>query len=205
MTRDLNTVGIVLAGGLARRMGGGDKALRVFDGRALLDHALDRVAPQLRAIALNANGDPSRFAAWHLPVIADPVPDHPGPLAGVLAGMRWAQAHFPDVADLLSVPTDTPFLPTDLVARLRAGRGGKAIAVATSAGQSHPVVALWPVALADALEAGLRGGARRIDVWTAEHGVAAVEFSTENGDPFFNINRPEDLDHRSLADLDHRK
>jgi len=196
MDRDPNTVCIVLAGGLARRMGGGDKSLRLFEGRTLLDHVLDRVTPQVHALALNANGDPARFAAWNLPVIADPVTGHPGPLAGVLAGMHWARAHHPGIPDLLSVPTDTPFLPLDLVQRLRSGRGDRAIAVAVSNAQHHPVVALWPVALADALEAALLAGARRIDTWTAEHGVAAVEFATENGDPFFNVNRPEDLDRR---------
>ncbi len=184
---------VVLAGGLARRMGGGDKALVALDGTPLLRHVLDRIAPQVHAVALNANGDPSRFAAWGLPVLPDTVSDHPGPLAGVLAGMRWAQQHYPDADHLLSVPTDTPYLPENLASRLQQGRGGKAIAVATSAGQHHPVVALWPVALADALEAGLRGGARRIDAWTAGHGVAPVDFPFTGIDPFFNVNRPEDL------------
>lgn len=196
MAGDLNMACVVLAGGLARRMGGGDKALRLLDGRTLLDHVLDRVVPQVRAVALNANGDAARFAAWGLPVLADPVPDHPGPLAGVLAGMRWAQAHFPDAEDLLSAPTDTPFLPRDLARRLRDGRGSADIAVAVSAGQHHPVIALWPVRLADALDRDLRAGARRIDRWTASYAVAAVEFSAEEGDPFFNVNRPEDLAHR---------
>ena len=186
-------VAVLLAGGLARRMGGGDKPLRTLAGRPLLDYVLDRVRPQVRAMALNANGDPARFAAWGLPVLADTLADNPGPLAGVLAGMRWAAST--GAADVVSVPTDTPFLPADLVDRLLAARlaAGVPIACAASLGRMHPVVALWPVALADALEAALRGGMRKIDRWTAGQGVTAAEFAAEMGDPFFNANSLEDL------------
>ena len=181
-------------------MGGGDKALRLLAGRTLLDHALEAVRPQVGAIVLNANGDPTRFAAWALPVVADTLPDHPGPLAGILAGMRWAAAHHPDAADILSVPTDTPFLPADLVARLDAARlaAGVGIACAASGGWRHPVIALWPVTLADRLEAALRAGMRKIDAWTAREGVAHAEFALTGVegriDPFFNANTPEELE-----------
>ncbi len=190
------TVAVLLAGGLARRMGGGDKPLRRLAGRPLLDHVIDRARPQVRALVLNANGDPARFAAWGLPVVADTVPDHPGPLAGVLAGMRWARRAHPGAACLLSLPTDTPFLPRDLVARLHAalaGDGAARIACAASGGRVHPVVALWPVALADRLEADVRAGARRVFEWAARHGIAEAEFDAADGDPFYNVNVAEDL------------
>jgi molybdopterin-guanine dinucleotide biosynthesis protein A len=196
-------VAVLLAGGLARRMGGGDKPLRLLGGRPLLDHVLGRIRPQARAVALNANGDPSRFAAWGLPVLPDTLADNPGPLAGVLAGMRWAAAL--GAADVLSVPADTPFLPVDLVARLEAARraAGVPIACAASLGRTHPVVALWPAALANALEAALVGGMRKIDRWTATQGVAPAVFDAAGGDPFFNVNSPEELDaaERLLAGL----
>jgi len=174
-------------------MGGGDKPLRMLAGRTLLAHAIDRVAPQVSAMVLNANGDAARLAAFGLPIIADPLPDFPGPLAGILAGLRWAQATHPSTKDVLSVPTDTPFLPGDLAARLLTGRGGQPLACAASAGWSHPVIGLWPVALADALETALRGGERKIDAFTARHGIAAIDFAAVPFDPFFNVNRPEDL------------
>lgn len=174
-------------------MGGGDKPLRMLAGRTLLAHAVDRVAPQVSALVLNANGDAARLAGFGLPIIADPLPDFPGPLAGILAGLRWARATHPSVKDVLSVPTDTPFLPRDLVARLLAGRGAQPLACAASAGWTHPVIGLWPVALADALETALRGGERKIDAFTTRHGIAAIDFATVPFDPFFNVNRPEDL------------
>ncbi|MCW3474027.1 molybdenum cofactor guanylyltransferase MobA [Limobrevibacterium gyesilva] len=196
MAEDGRPVAVLLAGGLARRMGGGDKPLRLLHGRPLLDHVIDRITPQVCAVVLNANGDPERFRPWGLPVVADPLPDFPGPLAGVLAGMRWARAQYPGARDVLSVPTDTPFLPADLVTRLQAARvaSGQPIACAASAGRTHPVVALWPVALADALEASLLAGMRRIDAWTAQHGVAEAAFDDAPYDPFFNVNRPEELE-----------
>jgi molybdopterin-guanine dinucleotide biosynthesis protein A len=191
----MDVVAVVLAGGLARRMGGGDKALVALAGRPLLAHVLDRIRPQVRAVVLNANGDPARFAAFGLEVVADPVPDYPGPLAGVLAGMRWAAAHHQAATDVLSVPTDTPFLPPDLLARLIVARtaAGRPLACAASDGRTHPVVGLWPVALADALEASLRAGERKIDRFTARHGIAEAPFDTAAGDPFFNVNSPDEL------------
>jgi molybdopterin-guanine dinucleotide biosynthesis protein A len=192
MPRNDLPVAVVLAGGLARRMGGGDKPLLMLAGRSLLDHALDRVRPQSHSMVLNANGDPTRFAPWGLPVVADTLPDFPGPLAGILAAMRWTTALHPATEYLLSVPGDTPFLPQDLGARLAAARleAGTPIACAASEGRVHPVIGLWSVTLADALEAALRGGQRKVLAFAAAHGLAEASFA---GDPFFNVNTPDDL------------
>jgi len=161
--------------------------------RTLLAHCIDVIAPQVGLMVLNANGDPERFAAFGLAVVADAIGDYPGPLAGILAGMRWAAAQ--GATDVVSVAADTPFLPTDLVARLDAARTEAAVplACAASGGWTHPVIGLWPVDLADALEADLRAGMRKIDRWTEKFGVVSAEFPTEPFDPFFNVNRPEDL------------
>ncbi|GAB4168694.1 MAG: molybdenum cofactor guanylyltransferase MobA [Thalassobaculales bacterium] len=183
--------GIILAGGLARRMGGGDKGLRLIGGRPILDHVVARARPQVAALALNANGDPGRFAAWGLPVVADGVAGFAGPLAGILAGMDWAAAQ--GFARVASFACDTPFLPRDLVARLSAALPGHDIACAASGGWSHPVFALWPVALREALRSAMVGeGMRKIDAWTARYRLATVEWPAAP-DPFFNANRPEDL------------
>jgi molybdopterin-guanine dinucleotide biosynthesis protein A len=182
-------VAVVLAGGQARRMGGGDKGLRPLAGRPLLAHVLDRIRPQVDAVALSANGDPRRFASYGLPVLPDAQPG--GPLAGVLAGMRWAAGQNPGAA-LLTVPTDTPLLPNDLVARLAAARGD-GIACAASAGRLHPVVALWPLALADALAAALAAGERGVGRFSAAHGLTDVEFCPDPVDPFMNVNDPDQL------------
>ncbi|HTV88109.1 MAG TPA: molybdenum cofactor guanylyltransferase MobA [Stellaceae bacterium] len=190
-------VGVLLAGGLSRRMGGGDKSLRLLGGRPLLAHVVERLRPQVLALVLNANGDPSRFAPFGLPVVADSVPDFAGPLAGVLAGLDWTAAHDPDCAHIVSVATDAPFLPRDLVARLMEGMAtaGADLACAASDGQQHPVIALWPVRLRhDLRHALVDEGLRKVDVWTGRYQLATVEFSTDPIDPFFNANRPEDLD-----------
>jgi molybdopterin-guanine dinucleotide biosynthesis protein A len=185
-----DTLGVILAGGLARRMGGGDKPLRALGGRPMLDHVVARLAPQCAALALNANGDAARFAAWGLPVWPDPLPDHPGPLAGILAALENATLPW-----VVTMPGDTPFLPLDLVARLHAAReaAGAAIACAASGGQAHPPVALWPRALAADLRAALLDGERKIDRWTARHGVALADWPAAPFDPFFNANTPEEL------------
>lgn len=191
------TAAVLLAGGQGSRMAedgqGPDKPLRLLGGQTLLDHAIARITPQVGGMVLNANGDPLRFAAWNLPVVADPLPDFPGPLAGILAGLRWAAAR--GFSDVLSVATDTPFLPYDLVSRLDAARLAASVplACAASGGWTHPVIGLWDVSLADALEADLRGGMRKIDAWTSRHGVAQAEFAIHGIDPFFNVNRPGDL------------
>lgn len=188
-----DVVAVVLAGGQARRMGGGDKGLRLLAGRPMLEHVLARIRPQVGAVALNANGDAARFAAWDLPVLPDATAGE-GPLAGVLAGMRWAAGMHPG-AVLLSVPTDTPLLPPDLVARLRAARAtsGAAIVCAASGGRRHPVIALWPVALAEALALALAGGGRGVERFAGAHGLAAVEFAATPVDPFINVNDPAGL------------
>jgi molybdopterin-guanine dinucleotide biosynthesis protein A len=190
-----DTLGCVLAGGLARRMGGGDKPLRLLGGRPMIDHALERLAPQVATLIVNANGDPARFAGHGLPVVPDGLPGHPGPLAGILAALDWAAATRPDLSWVVSVPGDAPFIPRDLVAGLHAARAaaGVPLACARSGGQAHPPVGLWPVALRDDLRAALAGGERKIDRWTARHGCAVADWPDAPVDPFFNANAPEDL------------
>jgi molybdopterin-guanine dinucleotide biosynthesis protein A len=191
-----STLGLLLAGGLARRMGGGDKPLRTIAGRTILAHVVERLAPQCDGLLLNANGDPARFAAYGLPVVADSVPDFAGPLAGILAGLDWLAANRPGAHWLVSVAADTPFIPRDLVARLHAARevAGAPLACAVSGGWTHPVIGLWPVALREELHHALTvEDERKIDRWTARHGVVSVEWSVEPVDPFFNANRPDDL------------
>lgn len=190
-------VGLLLAGGQSRRMGGGDKCLRLLGGRPVLAHVIGRFAPQVRRLCLNANGDPARFGEFGLPVVADSVEGFVGPLAGVLAGLDWAAANAPDCPWVATAPTDAPFLPCDLVARLlEPCLAGKAdMACAVSAGQAHPVVGLWPVAAREALRHALVvEQIRKVDVWTARYRLAPVEFAAEPVDPFFNANRPEDLE-----------
>jgi molybdopterin-guanine dinucleotide biosynthesis protein A len=189
-------LGLLLAGGLARRMGGGDKPLRTIAGRPILDHVIERLAPQCAALLVNANGDPARFARWGLPVVADGVADFPGPLAGILAGLEWAAAERPDVTHLVSVAADTPFIPRDLVARFvaQAQAQGARLACAASGGWSHPVVGLWPVEIATDLRRALvEEDERKIDRFTARYSLATVTWPAEPYDPFFNANAPEDL------------
>jgi len=189
------TLGLVLAGGQARRMGGGDKARIRIGGATILQRVLASLKPQCQRVIINANGDPARFADTGLPVVADSVPDFAGPLAGILAGLDWAAANAPDCEWLLSVPGDCPFLPKDLVARLHAARvaAGAPLACARSGDWRHPVVALWPVALRDDLRRALVDeGLHKIEIWTARHGVAIAEWPAAPVDPFFNVNTPED-------------
>jgi len=189
------TLGLVLAGGLARRMGGGDKALLRIGAATILDRVLERLAPQCSRMILNANGDPARFAFTRLPVVADDVPDFAGPLAGVLAGLDWAAAHVPDVAWVASVPGDCPFLPRDLVSRLHEARTAedRPLACARSGDWRHPVVGIWPVALRhDLRRAVAEEGLHKIEVWTARHGVAIADWPPTPVDPFFNVNTPAD-------------
>ena len=193
----MRLVGLLLAGGQSRRMGGGDKALRELAGVPLLAHVIERVRPQVEALVLNANGDPARFAGFGLPVVADGVPGFAGPLAGVLAGLDWAAAHRPDCPHVLSVATDAPFLPRDLAARLVAAmsEAGADLACAASGGRAHPVFGLWPVRLREDLRrAVVEEGVRKVDQWTARHRLVTVDFADQPVDPFFNANRPEDLE-----------
>ncbi len=188
-------IGVLLAGGLARRMGGGDKPLRELGGISILERVVARAGPQTDGLVLNANGDPARFAEFGLPVVADGVPDFAGPLAGILAGLDWAAAKHPDCRWVASFATDTPFLPADLVSRLSAAVGdGAELACAASAGRTHPVFGLWPVSLREALRAGMvEEEIRKIDTFTARFSCAVVEFTVLPVDPFFNANSPDDL------------
>src|SRR5688572_19734345 len=190
------TLGVLLAGGLARRMGGGDKPLRTIAGRTILERVIERLAPQCDGLILNANGDPARFAFAGLEVVGDGVPGFAGPLAGILAALDWAAASRPDHAWVASGAADSPFLPHDFVSRLHAAReaAGVLLACAESGGQAHPVNGLWPVALRDNLRHALVvEGIRKIDRWTARHGIALAAWPSEPVDPFFNANTPEDI------------
>lgn len=190
----MSVAGVILAGGLARRLGGGDKPLRNLGGRPILDHVVERLRPQVATLALNANGDPARFSGYGLPVVGDTLPGYVGPLAGILAGMLWARA-VPGATHIVTVPGDTPFLPVNLVGQLDLARRqtGADIAVAASAGMNHVVVALWPVDLASTLETSLKEGTRRVRDFLDGKRVAIAEFPIDRDDPFFNINTPEDL------------
>jgi molybdopterin-guanine dinucleotide biosynthesis protein A len=188
-------LGLVLAGGLARRMGGGDKTRIRLGEKTILERVLARLKPQCAALILNANGDPARFADTSLPVVADSVEGFAGPLAGILAGLDWAAAHAPAIRDIASVPGDCPFLPGDLVARLSAARqaAGVPLACARSGEWRHPVVGLWPVALREDLRKALtEENMRKIEAWTARHGVAVADWPATPIDPFFNVNTPAD-------------
>jgi molybdopterin-guanine dinucleotide biosynthesis protein A len=200
------TPGVLLAGGLARRMGGGDKPMRTIRGRTILDRVIARLKPQCDGLVLNANGDPARFAPFGLPVIADTVADFPGPLAGILAALDWTAAHRPDVGWILSAAADCPFLPRDLVQRLNQARVAQdaQLAVAASDGQSHPVIGLWSVSLREELRHALVvEDIHKIDRWTARYKLATVTWPTTPLDPFFNANTMDDIaEAERLAALD---
>jgi molybdenum cofactor guanylyltransferase len=187
---------VLLAGGLARRMGGGDKPMRTIGGRTILERVIARLKPQCDGLILNANGDPARFAAFGLPVIADGVADFPGPLAGILAGLDWAATNRPNVTHILSAAADCPFLPRDLVSKLEEARRAQnaELAVASSGGQTHPVIGLWSVALREQLRHALvMEDVRKIDRWTARFPLATVSWPVAPLDPFFNANTAEDI------------
>jgi len=195
MTTFAKPLGLVLAGGLARRMGGGDKARIRVGGATILERVLARMKPQCTGMILNANGDPARFADSGLTVVPDSVPDFAGPLAGILAGLDWAAANRPEIVDVASVPGDCPFLPHDLVARLDAARiaTGKPLACARSGDWRHPVVGLWPVRLREDLPHALVvEDLHKIEIWTGRHGIAVADWPVLPVDPFFNVNTPED-------------
>jgi molybdenum cofactor guanylyltransferase len=191
------TYGLVLAGGLARRMGGGDKARLEIGGVTILDRVLATLSAQCVGIIINANGDPKRFADTGLTVIPDNVEGYPGPLAGVLAGLDWLAAQNNGIEWLMSVPGDCPFLPDDLVERLHQARrqmgAGVPLACARSGEWRHPVIALWSPALREDLRKALIDeDLRKIEVWTARHGIAIADWPADPIDPFFNVNTPED-------------
>ncbi len=192
-------VGVLLAGGRSSRMGGGDKCLRMLSGRTILARIIDRLRPQVSDIVINANGDASRFAAFGIPVVADSIVGYAGPLAGVHAGLEWVKANRPGVGHVVTMATDTPFFPTDLVRQLLQASDDRSVQrIARSEAGTHYVIGLWPVALAAALEASINRGDRKVGVWTKEHGALEVFFppvdvAGQSIDPFFNINAPEDL------------
>jgi molybdopterin-guanine dinucleotide biosynthesis protein A len=189
-------VGVILAGGRAERMGGGDKGLRVVGGKAILARVIERVQPQVDALVLNANGDPARFAAFGLPVVPDSIPDFAGPLAGVLAGLDWTAANPPQAQFVVTVPADGPFVPRDLVRHLADTLTieDAEVVTAASGAQTYPVVGLWPVRLRQALhEALTKEGIHKIDAWTRRFRRAVATFPSEPVDPFFNANTPEQL------------
>ncbi len=198
--------GVVLAGGLARRMGGGDKPMRRIGGRTILERVIARLQPQCDGLLLNANGNPARFAGFGLPVIADNVENYPGPLAGILAALDWMASHRPEISVVLSTAADCPFLPRDLVARLHQAlvREQAQLAVAASDGQAHPVIGLWSVALRDELRHALVvEDVRKVGLWSARYRLATVTWPATPLDPFFNANTVDDLtEAERLAALD---
>ncbi len=188
------TLGVILAGGLARRMGGGDKARIRIGGTTILERVLARLGPQCSRLILSANSDPARFAETGLAVVADSLPDHAGPLAGILAGLDWAADHAPEIEWVVSAPSDCPFLPRDLVARLHQARVEAAapLACARSGEWRHPVIALWSVALRqDLRRALLSEGLRKVDQWIARYRIGIAAWPAVPVDPFFNVNTPE--------------
>jgi molybdopterin-guanine dinucleotide biosynthesis protein A len=195
-------IGVLLAGGRSRRMGGGDKCLLELAGKPLLAHVIERLKPQTNTLVLNANGDLNRFAKFGLPTVPDPVEGFAGPLAGVLAGFTWARENAPEARWIVTAATDTPFFPNDLVTKLLGATKDRypAIALAQSNGRMHPVFGLWPVALADDLHEALTSGTRKVLHWTGRHTTTTAEFQpAQTGaatlDPFFNVNSPDDLAH----------
>lgn len=192
----MTVAGVILAGGRATRMGGGDKGLREVAGRRLIDHVIDRLSSQVQAVAINANGDPDRWAEFGLPVLADGLPDYPGPLAGVLAGMDWAADN--GFLAVVSVAADTPFFPRDLLRGLSDAAGPSGLCLAASPDekgriQRQPTFGLWPVALRHDLRQALLDGLRKVVLWTDRHQAGQAVF-TGAADPFFNVNTPEDLE-----------
>ncbi len=199
-------IGVLLAGGQSRRMGGGDKCLLELSGKPLLAHVIERLKPQTSALVLNANGDLDRFSEFGLPTIADPITGFAGPLAGVLAGFTWARENAPDTRWIVTAATDTPFFPQDLVTKLLEATNGQypAIALATSNERMHPVFGLWPVALAGDLHQALESGTRKVLDWTGRHTTITAAFpEIKTGgitiDPFFNANRPDDMAHAAAV------
>ena len=188
------TLGVVLAGGLARRMGGRDKARIRVGGTTILERVIERLRPQCGRLVLNANSDPAAFADTGLTIVADSVPDYAGPLAGILAGLDWAARLAPKIEWVVSVPSDCPFLPRDLVARLHQARAADdaILACARSGERRHSVIALWPVALREDLRQALTSdGVRKVEEWAARYVLGVAEWPARPVDPFFNVNTPE--------------
>ncbi|MBL6932795.1 MAG: molybdenum cofactor guanylyltransferase MobA [Rhodospirillales bacterium] len=194
-------VGVLLAGGLARRMGGGDKCLQQLAGKSLLAHSIENARQQVSPLIINAAGDPSRFDEFELPVVADVIDGFAGPLAGVLTGMEWAKENVPDAQWIVTFPTDAPFFPDDLVDSLLASAKGLGaeISCARSDHRAHPVFALWSLSLAEDLrQAMIEEDMRKIDRWTVRYNIVHVDWPVDPFDPFFNINRPEDMEQAEI-------
>lgn len=192
----MQTVAVILAGGLARRMGGGDKPMRTIGGRTILHHVIDRLSPQCDEVILSANGNPARFASFCLPVVADSVADHPGPLAGLLAALDWTAQNRSEIEWVVSAAGDCPFLPIDLVSRFHKARRAEdaQLVVASSGERSHPVIGLWAVALRhDLRHALIEENIRKVSLWTSRYRLSTVDWPTEPVDPFFNVNTVEDI------------
>ena len=191
-----SVVGIILAGGLARRMGGGDKCLLPLAGKTLLQRSVERAQPQVSQLLLNANGNSLRFARSRLPVVPDIFPNNPGPLAGIHAGLKWVKANTPNTQWLVSFASDTPFFPTTLVEKLleSASENFNPLIIATSRLQTHPVFALWHISLLPKIETQLQtGDVPRLQDWVNSQTAAQVDFAGDGYDPFLNINTPQDL------------
>jgi molybdenum cofactor guanylyltransferase len=190
-------VGVILAGGQSRRFGGGDKFLKKLNGRLLIEHVVDRVRPQIDRLIINSNSDASSFENLGLPVVADSIQGYAGPLAGILTGMEWVQKNAIGCEWIVTFPSDAPFVPLDCVDKMQscAEKDKVEIVCAASNGRTHPVCALWQVSLAGDLRKAMENEEmRKIDLWTARHLLSTVEFSSQPFDPFFNINRREDLE-----------
>lgn len=197
MNASASVVGVLLAGGLSRRMGGGDKNLLNLGGSSILARSIERISPQVSHLILNANGDPERFSTFGLPIVSDVIDGYAGPLAGVLTGLDWVHENQPESQWIATFPTDAPFLPFDLVSRLMQAiaTDDADMACATSRNRTHPPIAVWPVRLRNELRrAMIDEDMRKIDLWTARYKISHVAFDDPEMDPFFNINKPENLE-----------
>lgn len=196
MHQTTDIAAVILAGGLARRMGGGDKPLMMLSGRPILSHIIDRIAPQTNKLIINTNSSEAFFEEFNLPIVADSIDGFAGPLAGILAGMDWVASNMPKCRFMISVPGDGPFIPTDLVEKLMKPilDGRATLSVASSGGRTQPVVGLWDVTLRDELRSAIvEEDIHKVDLWTGRYEISEVDFPIENYDPFFNANRPDDM------------
>ena len=194
--------GIILAGGLSRRMGGGDKGLLMLGKTTIIERVIDKISPQVGSLAININGDSSRFPDYKLPIIPDSIKGYLGPLSGILAGMEWAFKN--GNRYIATVAADTPFLPDDFIKRLHAMVKSKNLNIGIAASRIlsgddvfiHPTFGIWEVALKDDLRDALANDTRKIMFWAKKFKLDYYYFDTSDklSDPFFNINTPDDLE-----------